>query len=186
MKELTKQLIAKTLHELLEKNSIEQITVKKIVEECGINRQTFYYHFCDIYDLIEWSLTQSLTAYLAESPFPNGDWRVKVEHIFKFLISKKRVILHGYNHDNRKIYEMFIMKMIRPIVEEKFDQCEHSDQVLIEKREFIIKIHVWIFTALFFEWIENGMSGEYMDKLGDFFILTDGSIETAINKFLEN
>ena len=186
MKELTKQAIAKTLNEILEKQSIEQITIKKITEQCGINRQTFYYHFCDIYDLIEWSLTKALSDYLLENPFPEGDWNVKVEHVFNFLITKRKIILHGYNHENRNIYEMFIIKMIRPIVTEKFYQCQGSNKLPNDKQEFIIKIHVWLFTALFFEWIENGMTEEFVDKFQDFFILINGSLEASINKFIEN
>ena len=184
MKELTKHAIAQTLNELLESQSIEQITVKRLVEECKINRQTFYYHFCDIYDLIEWSLSQGLSSFLEENPFPDGDWDVKLDHIFKFFLSRKRIILHGYSHDNRKIYERFIIKMIRPIIEEKYNSCEDSDKLPSSKKDFIIKIYVWLFVSLFFEWIENAMSPEYLDMLDDFFVLINGSMEASIQKFI--
>lgn len=36
---------------LLNRKPLDKITVKEIVEECGINRNTFYYHYDDIYDL---------------------------------------------------------------------------------------------------------------------------------------
>ena len=38
----------------METESFEKITVKDIVEDCGVNRQTFYYHFQDIYELLGW------------------------------------------------------------------------------------------------------------------------------------
>ena len=45
-----KQLIAETLARLLERKSVDKITVKELVETCGISRQAFYYHFQDIVD----------------------------------------------------------------------------------------------------------------------------------------
>ena len=49
----TKQQFADALSALLERKSLDRITVSDITDECGLNRQTFYYHFHDIYELIE-------------------------------------------------------------------------------------------------------------------------------------
>ena len=53
-KATTKFAIAFAFKELLLEKSIDKITINDITEKCGINRQTFYYHFHDIYELIEW------------------------------------------------------------------------------------------------------------------------------------
>ena len=50
----TKKLLADGLKELLEKKTLDKITVKELVATCGVNRQTFYYNFQDIYELLEW------------------------------------------------------------------------------------------------------------------------------------
>lgn len=56
----TKRLIAETLGWLSERKNIDKITVKELVETCGISRQTFYYHFQDILDVMEWTVQQEL------------------------------------------------------------------------------------------------------------------------------
>ena len=48
--------LAEALCQLLETKTLEKITVKDIVARCGVNRQTFYYHFHDVYDLMRWIL----------------------------------------------------------------------------------------------------------------------------------
>ena len=53
-KATTKFAIAFAFKELLLEKSIDKITINDITEKCGINRQTFYYHFHDVYELIEW------------------------------------------------------------------------------------------------------------------------------------
>lgn len=56
----TKQALADSLKELLTRKSFSKITVTEIVEHCGFNRKTFYYHFEDIYSLLRWMLEQDL------------------------------------------------------------------------------------------------------------------------------
>ena len=55
LREDMKILIAEAFIDLLEKESIDKITVKQLIEECHISRQTFYYHFRDIMDVLEWA-----------------------------------------------------------------------------------------------------------------------------------
>ena len=72
MKLITKRAIADAFRKLLEQRSIEKITVKDIVNECGLNRQTFYYHFYDIYDLMEWMINEARYDYEIEDTYEAG------------------------------------------------------------------------------------------------------------------
>ena len=58
----TQRVIRKTFMELLEERPLNEITVKLIVERCGINRKTFYNHYRDIPDLMEKILTDEVCA----------------------------------------------------------------------------------------------------------------------------
>lgn len=62
-----KQAIAEALISMLEEKSLDKITVKDLVEGCGICRQTFYYHFQDLMDVIEWTITRTMQRTLKES-----------------------------------------------------------------------------------------------------------------------
>ena len=71
-----KQMIAEALTKLLEHKRVDKITVKELVDACGISRQTFYYHFQDIMDVIEWladrALQRAVAVSLAASTPPGG------------------------------------------------------------------------------------------------------------------
>ena len=54
MSQITKRALAASLKRLLAEKPLSKITISDITDDCGINRMTFYYHFQDIYDLIEW------------------------------------------------------------------------------------------------------------------------------------
>ena len=55
MASTTKRALEASLKKLLLEKPLNKITVTDICEDCGISRMTFYYHFQDIYDLVEWS-----------------------------------------------------------------------------------------------------------------------------------
>ena len=62
----TKQIIARQLFAFLGYKKIEDITVKDLVDACHISRQTFYYHFHDIMDVMEWGARQAVEQARAE------------------------------------------------------------------------------------------------------------------------
>lgn len=62
-----KHQITETLLQLLEKKSLEKITVKELVTLCGISRQTFYYHFEDVLDVVDWWSRQGAQEILDKS-----------------------------------------------------------------------------------------------------------------------
>ena len=61
MSGFTKEIIIRTLFELLNEKPLAKITVKDIVERCGVNRNTFYYHFRDISDVVESALLREVS-----------------------------------------------------------------------------------------------------------------------------
>ena len=56
MSQITKYALENSLKNLLLQKPLDKITISDITDDCGISRMTFYYHFKDIYDLVEWSL----------------------------------------------------------------------------------------------------------------------------------
>ena len=58
----TKRMLANTLISLMKKKPLSKISISEIVKECQINRKTFYYHFEDIYGLLEWHLEQEINS----------------------------------------------------------------------------------------------------------------------------
>ncbi len=61
MSQTTKRALEASLKNLLLKKPLDKITIQDIADDCGISRMTFYYHFKDIYDLVEWSCMEDAT-----------------------------------------------------------------------------------------------------------------------------
>ena len=63
----TKELILSSLYDLLQEKPYEKITVSAIVRNCGISQRTFYHHFKDKHDLVEWSYLHVLDDYYGQN-----------------------------------------------------------------------------------------------------------------------
>ena len=61
----TKQILEESLKKLMLQKPLDKITIRDLTEDCGISRMAFYYHFKDIYDLVEWSCLEDATHALA-------------------------------------------------------------------------------------------------------------------------
>ena len=83
----TKEALGKALKKMLSVKPIDKITVKDLVEECGVNRQTFYYHFDDVYDLLEWVFEEDTNKALPHEIYYDK-WRENVIEWFQYLRSE--------------------------------------------------------------------------------------------------
>lgn len=183
MKDRTKIDIASALSKLLAKKPIEDITVREIVELCGIRRQTFYYHFADIYALMDWTLEYRLGLYRKEHELTEKNWKTELWQIFEFFMSVQPLIVNAYNAENRRYYELFMERQSYPVVAELLQSIPGVQNVPVEKQNFICKAYARIFVGLFLDWVSNGMRARDLDCFSDACILLEGSLEGALKKF---
>ncbi len=134
MSELTKIGIMDTLIELLYKKPFRKITVKDLVTECGINRNTFYYHFEDIYDLLHQTFLYEVKKANIES-INLDNYQEKVDELLPKLLQYRNVVLHIFNsvetrdlvRNLREVYHSTLEKSLIPLFEElSLDQKDAS------------------------------------------------------------
>ena len=82
-----KMVIAQAYKNKVQHEDVDKITVKSLIEECRISRQTFYYHFQDIMDVLEWSIEQQ-TRQLVEQSLKAEDMRSVLEIFIAFTVEQ--------------------------------------------------------------------------------------------------
>ena len=106
----TKKAIKDSMKKLLNERPLNQITVKDIVEDCGINRNSFYYHFEDMPALIEEIISEEVDNSIDEHPEIDSLEQC-IEVAVEFTIRNKRAVLHIYNSANRSTCEKYLMEV---------------------------------------------------------------------------
>ena len=103
--ERTKKAIIEAFQQILEETPINKITVKSIVERCGINRNTFYYYFEGIPELVEYHLTAMADQLLDSFDQPNPTEELRL--VVNYFMQRKRSVLHSYRYLPREQFLPF-------------------------------------------------------------------------------
>ena len=174
----TKDMLAESLKELLTRRSLDKITVKDIVENCGVNRQTFYYHFHDIYDLIEWILRDTADR-LTREQMDYSDWTVGVQTLMQYLQQDRLLVLNAYHSVSHEVVADYLKKLLQPYIL-RIIQAQAwglDPPAPKEDVDFLTEIYTITAAGILMEWIGRRMelegTRERMDKL---FAAIDGSV----------
>lgn len=185
MPNFTKRAIKESFWKLLNEQPLTQISVRKIVEECGINRNSFYYHFQDIPSLIEEIVMDAANALIQQYPsitsIDEG-----VEAAFRFTLDNKKAILHICNSVNRNIYEQYLMRICEYVVTTYFDTVFEKDIVSKSNRDIMILFTKCELFGLSIDWINTGMQDDAIEKLKHLLLLCNGLSSEMIKKCKEN
>lgn len=178
----TKQILEDSLKKLMLQKPLDKITIRDLTEDCGISRMTFYYHFKDIYDLVEWSCLADATKAL-EGKKTYDTWSEGLLQIFEAVYENKPFILNAYRCISRDQIESFLFHLtsdlIMAVVEEKAAGTEVSE----EDRRFIADFYKYSFVGIMLDWIKQGMKGDYSIIAEKISITVHGSIANSIHNF---
>lgn len=182
MSQVTKRALADSLKHLLLKKPLNKITISDITEECGINRMTFYYHFQDIYDLVEWVCLEDAKKALDQKK-THDTWQQGLLQIFQVVRENKPFILNVYHCVDQGQVERYLMpltdQLLMGVVEEEA-QHRHVRQ---EDKEFIARIYSYSFVGLMLDWIKEDMSEDPEDLVNKLALVIQDAFSLALSRF---
>lgn len=182
MSSTTKQALETSLKRMMLKKPLDKITIRDITEDCGISRMTFYYHFKDIYDLVEWVCIQDATQAL-QGKKTYDTWHEGLMQIFEAVLENKPFILNACRCISRDQMERFLFKLtydlIRGVVDEKSEGMEISE---VDKT-FIAEFYKYSFVGIMLDWIRQGMSADYQIIVQKISTTMQGNISNSIRNF---
>ena len=182
MSQVTKRALEQSLKNLLMKKPLTKITVGDIADDCGINRMTFYYHFKDIYDLVEWSCLEDAKRALDEKK-TYETWQQGLLQIFEAVQENKPFILNVYRCVHREQIEKYLQPIVDRLLLGVIDEEADGMAVRDEDKRFIAQIYSYIFIGLMLDWIKDDMREDpqpIVDKLAK---LIKGSMAEALSRF---
>lgn len=112
-----KAKIADTLNDLLQHKELDKITVKELVDACGISRQSFYYHFQDIMDVVEWYQDQALRQSI-ENSLAAPTYKEAIRGVIYETFQHRQLLLQLMASQRRKEMELLFSKAVRTYLRE--------------------------------------------------------------------
>lgn len=157
MSNITKKAIANALKELLLEKRLNKITVSDIAEKCGINRQTFYYHFQDIYDLIEWICIEDTEQALKSSP-TYETWQEGFLAIFELAKKDKPFVTNIYRSAPLDHLQQYLYRLVEPLLKSVISEAAEKYAGREDDVDFVVKFYQYAFVGIMLDWVKNDMA----------------------------
>lgn len=181
--EKTKLMIANSLRKIMQKKSLDKIKIREIVDDCGVNRQTFYYHFQDIYALVEWIYERDAMI-MIESNKGSNDWSSIVKEIFHYIEEHRSEIMCVINSKAKVYFSNFVYKDLNNSLYSYIDAMSADLDVDDYYKSFISSFYTTATCGVVDNWIKNNnstrmSSAELVHMLE---LTTNGNVRSALER----
>ncbi len=175
----TKKAIGYAFKELLLEKPFNKISVNDITDKCGINRQTFYYHFCDIRDLVEWIYVEDAENALKDNR-TYKNWVDGFLAIFDLLKKDRIFVLNIYKNAHRDLLENYLHKVTYDLLLNVVNEKAVNYLVREDDKEAIANFYKFGFVGIVLEWVENDMRQDATEIVNQLRYLIHGTLDTAL------
>ena len=170
MANFTKKAIKETFIALLEEHPLSDITVKDIVKKCGINRNSFYYHYQDIPALIEEIIKEEAESIIGK--YPSVSTIVECfDALVEFASHRKRAIMHIYRSISREVFERHLMAVSEYFVKNYVNTVLAGNPIAEADKKTISDYYKCVCFGLILDWLNKGMTDEYAREIRRIFLL---------------
>ncbi len=188
--EQTKLQLAAALKILMAQKSMDKITIAELTNLCNIRRQSFYYHFEDIYDLLRWMIENVAISLLKQQ---EGAllWKEGLLQLFRYLEENRTVCLcalKSVGRDHlRRFFEADIYAIIHRTIEQLTENIGvHSNLDSFVDVEMLTHFYVVALAGMIESWLlgEIDRTPEQLIQFVD--IILNDQINGAAARVLQN
>ncbi len=164
---LTQKAILATFQQMLEEMPFDKITVSALVRRCGVSSNTFYYHYQDIFALLEVWLEQLLGGYLSGEG--GQDWRSATKALMRDCRAHPAMVYHLFNSLSRDRLERYVFTLSDDVFERQVAQLARGRDIPAEMLRSITSFCRYAYVGFFLQFLWDKMSGDIdrsVDQMG--------------------
>lgn len=182
MTNTTKTALEASLKRLLLNKPLDKITINDLTTDCGISRMSFYYHFKDIYDLVEWVCIEDGKRAL-QGKKTCDTWQEGLQQIFEAVLENKPFILNVYRCTSREKIENYLNKLTCNLISCVVEEKSRGIRIAEADKIFIAEFYKYAFVGIMLDWIAKGMKDDYQEIVSRMCITLHGNIANSIHNF---
>ncbi|MCB5951402.1 TetR/AcrR family transcriptional regulator [Enterococcus sp. BWT-B8] len=152
---VTKKAIARSLIELCETKLFSKISVQDITKQAGLNRQTFYYHFTDKYDLLRWIYQEEAFIYLDTKDVNIGNWEEQSLKMLRAIQSNKDFYYNTVSSYSEVMMTDF-SEITKKLFISLFEQMDTEGELSKEDKQFYARFLSYGCSGVLSNWILEG------------------------------
>lgn len=173
----TKQLLAESLQDLMVTAPLEKISVNDIVEHAGVGRNTFYYHFEDKYDLVNWYFQNGATHFLVEHS-RHGDWRSLLLGLEEYFRENKVFYRNALEYTGQNSLQEYIFTFLKEFFMQRL--LEHSSSIDLDEANFATTFMAGACMGILMTWVRDDMKSNLQEHYSALIALHNGDLIKAL------
>ena len=151
---MTKKALAASLKKLMETKALNKISIREIVEDCGVNRKTFYYHFNDIYDLVKWFFEKEAIEVVKQYDLM-ANHEEAIHFAMDYIEKNKHVCNSALDTLGRDQLKSFFYKNFIGIMNNIVEDFSEKMVIPDDYKTFIINYYTETIASMLVKWIRN-------------------------------
>lgn len=155
-----KEDLEKALKDLMLTEPLNKITISDLTKKCHISRMAFYYHFSDLYALIEWACIKDAKKALKDKKTADT-WQEGFLQLFEAIYENKPFILNAYRCIPREQIESFLYSVTYDLLYDVLKEQAAAYDLDDDDEQFIAQFYKYSFVGCVLDWIKNGMKDDY-------------------------
>lgn len=183
MNQRTEAVLIGTFKALMLKKPMNKITVSELVEECGINRKTFYYHFEDIRDMLHKMLRQDIEAIFSRGDLIT-DHDLIINSVLDYIEQNKVILKNMISCIGRAELDLFLNSNVNKPIYSLVCETEQKQNLSVgdEYKRFLADFFTRAVSGVLIDWIEN-RADRNKEQIKQYLFTT---LSTAIPAALNN
>lgn len=180
---ITKKALGTALKQLMATQPLDKISVQDIVDQCGLNRQTFYYHFEDKFALLSWIYQSEALENIAD--FRNyATWTEGLHRIFQYIVQNKAFCANTLNTlVGRNSMDQYLYDVTNDLIMGVLKEVSAGIEIDEKDKNFIANFYTVAFTGLTIHWIKTGMKETPEELVERLNFVIEGSMRRAVERY---
>ncbi len=179
----TKLTIANVFKELMTKKPFEKITISDITSACGLNRQTFYYHFRDKYELLNWIFyNEAITPFIDNLSFDN--WSRKLCDMLNTIYTNGRFYTNAMKTSYGEEFREYMHKVSTNVFSAVIDHVSGNYEIQDDDKRFIAEFFSYGVVGTIVSWVQKGMRESPETVVAHIENLVNDSQRLAIARYM--
>ena len=175
----TKAELMAALAQLLEERPMNKIKVNDIVDLCGVNRNTFYYHFPDIPTLLQ-EMVEEKIGWIIHNHCKLGEPLDCILPMLEFFQAHRAAVLHIYRGISREEFLLYLRKLSQHMADEYFESVANELPISPEDRVLLSWYYQCSVTGVLLDWLDSGMKYNLEKNMERLCFLMRGNGERAL------
>ncbi|MGV8980068.1 dihydroxyacetone kinase transcriptional activator DhaS [Clostridium sp.] len=180
--QITKKALALSIKKLMETIPLAKLSIHEIVDNCGINRQTFYYHFKDKFDLVNWIYYTEAIENIDDS-IKYGHWTDEMYKTLVYFMENKSFYINALNTPGQNAFDGFLFEKTYDLIMGVINDISTGIKVSDTDKNFIADFYTYAFVGITVQWIKNNMKEPPEKVVGNLNDMVEGSMLGALTRY---